>query len=156
MRLLTALFFIFTAHTTFASSPAEGPWLDVNQDFFASINCKQPQVQKHGWNLFCLGNTSATDVLVAKFGERLGPDKAAEVAVNFYDATELYVLPEAETYRYESFVSELKNTPEDEDAPLVGYAITSYYSNQPLGANLRIKARYNLNGDLISAEIKEL
>jgi hypothetical protein len=159
MRLLLVCLFLVSTTSSHAVTAHEGPWLDQPAEFFASVNCNAPLVEKNGRQFTCTENTAADSVLAAYFGERLPPSKSLEIVVNFYDATDLYVLPAEETMRYESYAMPLYQPgtgSQDQEPTLVGYAIYSRYANDLLGAHLEITGRYNLKGDLIQAKTKEL
>jgi hypothetical protein len=159
MRLFIASLLLFAATTSHAVTANEGPWIDAPSEFFASVNCNGPLVDKNGWQLTCVENDDAYTVLAADTGERIPPSKALDIIVNFYDATELQVLPAEETMRYDSYAIYLYEPgtgSQDQEPTVVGYSIVSRYANDLLGAHLEITARYNLKGDLIQAKTKEL
>ncbi len=159
MRHFLTSLLLLTSTFTHAATKAEGPWLDATEEFFASVNCNAPLVEKNGWQFICRTNDDAYTVLAADMGGRIPPSKSLEIILNFYDATELQVLPEEETMRYDSYAIYLYQPgtgSQDKEPTIVGYSIVSLYANELLGAHLKITARYNLKGDLIQAKTKEL
>ena len=108
--------------------------------------CKNQQVSKDGYQVFCRGAANAKAILAAK-----NVRKVDKIPVNELDAVfDLEILPDADTNPIYYYSNELLN----EDGRVVGYLVVSGYTNSEMGIKVQVNQRLNLKGALVSVSLR--
>lgn len=146
MKKTTLPILIFAGFIAFSSNFAQA-YFSYDVDY--SEVCKGAKVSQYNMRLDCKDTPQYSSLVRAKVGENV-EQVPKEVLWNKAGAIELNVLPDADTSEIYSFYRELL----DSDGKRIGYMNISGYHNYEMEIKLQLNTRYDLNGKLISAEVK--
>lgn len=109
--------------------------------------CPELREQKNADIAFCKAD-NAKAVLAAKKGAKV----ATPVKVSFYNAIDLGIIPDADSNDAFFYVNWLV----DSTGKKVGYLTINGWFNTEMESRGRVDTRYNLKGQVVSIELKQL